>query len=80
MIELEFTVEEVTSALYDFCGGKPHGLDGMTISSRIPLKVDVLRLLCDFFHLGKFVASLNATFIRLILKKANSKNISLGIH
>ena len=36
---------------------------------------DVIRMFAEFFSLGRFVASLNAMFIGLILKKANAENI-----
>ena len=35
----------------------------------------MLRIFSEFFSSGKFVTSLNASFIGLILKKVNAENI-----
>ena len=61
------------------CGDKSLGPDGMTMaflqSNRATLKEDVLNMFAEFYSSGKFVASLNSTFIGLIPKKARVVNI-----
>jgi len=67
------------TAWQGICGDKSPGPDGMTMAF-LPanwdtLRSDVLRMFSEFYHTGKFVASLNATFIGLIPKKANAEDI-----
>jgi len=77
--ESDFLEEEIINSDHDSCGDKSLSLDGMTMAfpqaNWDTLRGDVLRMFSEFFHTGKFVASLNATFIELILKKANAENI-----
>ena len=53
--------------------------DGMTMTflqaNWDTLRSDVLRMFSEIYHTGKFAASLNATFIGLIPKKANAEDI-----
>ena len=78
-LESDFSEEEIFKTLHDCCGEKSPDPDGMTMAflqaNWDTLRGDVLRMFSEFFHTGKFVASLNATFIELILKKANAENI-----
>ena len=78
-IERVFTEEEVNKALLDCCSDKAPGLDGMTTaflqSNWTMVKIDIMRIFSEFFSSGKFVSSLNATFIGLILNKVNAENI-----
>jgi len=75
-IEMPFS-EEVTKALLDCCGDR--GPDSMTMAflqgNWDTVSRDVMRMFAKFFSSGRFVASLNATFIGLIPKKPNAKNI-----
>ena len=61
-------------ALHNCCGDKSLGPDGNTMAflqaNWDTLRSDVLRMFS-----GKFVASLNATFIGLIPHNANAENI-----
>ena len=65
--------EEVWSVLKDMNGEKAPGLDGYTVAlwqySWASVKTDVMAVFKDFFELGKFVKSLNSTFIVMIPKK-----------
>ena len=78
-LQSEFSEEEILKALHDCCGDKAPGPDGMTMAflqaNWDTLRSDVLRLFLEFYHKGKFVSSLNATFIGLIPKKANAEDI-----
>ena len=60
-------------------GTKPPSLDGVTMaflqSNWNIVETDVIRMFSEFFSLRKFVTSLNVTFIDLIPKKVNAKNI-----
>ena len=79
LLEQAFTEEEVVKALLDCCGDKAPGPDGMSMaflqSNWDTVRVDVMRVFSEFFSSGRFVRSLNATFIGLIPKKANAENI-----
>ena len=72
-MELPFTTEEVLYALTDMNGDKAPGPDGFTIafwqSSWEVVKDDVMRMFKEFYELGKFVKSLNNSFIVMIPKK-----------
>jgi len=72
-IEMPFS-EEVTKALLDCCGDKTLGLDNMTMAflpdNWYTISGDVMRMFAKFLSSERFVASLNATFIGLIPKKA----------
>ena len=76
---MDFSEEEVFKALDGCCGDKSPGPDGMTMAflqaNWDTLRSDVLRMFLEFYHTGKFLASLNATFIGLIPKKANAEYI-----
>ena len=59
--------------MQQFCGDKASGSDGMMMAflkdSWDTLKVDILRMSMELHCTGKFVKSVNATFISLIRKK-----------
>jgi len=78
-LELPFTEEEVLKALSECYGDKALGPDGMMMAflkhNWVTLKGDVMKMFAEFFASGKFVASLNSTFIALILKKARAIDI-----
>jgi len=78
-LELPFSEEEVSKALSDCCGNKSPAPVGMTMaflqSNWATLSGDIMGMFTDFFSSGKFVASLNSTFIGLIPKKAGATNI-----
>ena len=81
-IEMPFNEDEVIKALLDCCGGKFPKANGMTMtflqSNWAILSRDVTSMFTEFFSLGKFVASLNTTFISLITlipKKVDTDNI-----
>jgi len=73
-IKKPFSEDEVSKALLDCCGDKSLSPDGMTMaflqSNWATLRGDVMSMLAEFFSSGKFVASLNTTFIGLIPKEA----------
>jgi len=81
-IEKPFSEEEASNALFDCCGEKSTGLVGMTMaflqSNWATLSCDVMSMFAEFFSWGKFVASLNITFIPLIPKKAGAVNIKIS--
>ena len=78
-IEMPFSEEEVTKALPDCCGDKAPRPNGMTMAflqgNWDTVSGNVMKMVTEFFSSGKFVASINATFIGLIPKKANAENI-----
>jgi len=79
VIEMPFSEEEVTNALLDCCGDKAPGPNGMTMAflqgNWDTVSGNVMKMVTEFLSSGKFVASINATFIGLIPKKANAENI-----
>jgi len=76
---MPFSEEEVAKTLLDCCRDKAPRPDGMTMAflqgNWDTVSGDVTRMFVEFFSSGRFVASLNATFIGLIPKKANAENI-----
>ena len=81
ILERQFDKEEITKALFDCCGDKAPGPDGMTMAflqaNWDVVRGDVLKMFSEFHLNGKFVASLNTTFIGLIPKKADAQNCLL---
>ena len=67
------------NALNDLNGDKAPSLDGYTVafwkSNWGTVKEDVLKLFKDFFETGKFVRSLNTTFIVLVPKKCGVEDL-----
>ena len=78
-LELQFTEAEVFKALNDLNGDKAPGPDGYTVafwqSNWGTVKKDVLKMFMDFFEMGKFVRSLNTTFIVLVPKKCEAEDL-----
>ena len=70
---MPFLIEEVFHALSDLNGDKALGSDGLTTAfgqhTWDIVKEDVMRMFTDFYETGKFVRSLNTTFLVLIPKK-----------
>jgi len=79
VMERAFIEEEVVKALFDCCGDKAPSPDGISMaflqSNWNTVRIDVMGMFYEFFSSGKFVRSLNATFIGLIPKKVNAENI-----
>jgi len=78
VLEMQFD-EEVIRALHNSCGDKAPGSDGMTTTflqaNWDAVRGDVLTMFSEFYTCGKFVASLNGTFIGLIPKRTDAQNI-----
>ena len=78
-LELPFTGEEVRAALYELNGEKAPGPDGFTVAfwqfSWNTVKREVMAAFKDFFDTGKFVKSLNSTFIVMIPKKEGAEDL-----
>jgi len=79
VLEMQFDEEEVVKALHECCGDQAPGPNGMTIvflqENWDTVRGDMLTMFSKFYSNGKFVASLNATFTRLIPKRADTHNI-----
>ena len=71
-----FTEEEVLVALKDLNGDKALGPDGFTVvfwqSSWDIVRGEVMGMFTDFFANGKFVCSINSTFLVLIPKEGGA--------
>ena len=78
VLELPFSKEEVFRALHELNGEKTYGPDGYTAAfwqfSWDTIKDDVMTTFRDFFSTGKFVKSLNSTFIVMVPKKEGANN------
>ena len=78
-IKIPLSEEEVTNAFLNCCGDKAPEPDRMTMAflqgNRDIVSGDVMIMFIEFFSSRRFVASINATFISLIPKKANAENI-----
>lgn len=79
-LERPFTREEVKNAVMDSDGDKAPGPDGFTLAffkeNWSLVEDDVMALFDEFHSSGKFVRSMNSTFICLIPKKKGAENIS----
>ncbi|RVW23505.1 Transposon TX1 uncharacterized 149 kDa protein [Vitis vinifera] len=79
-LEESFSVDEVFSALSDLNGDKAPGPDGFSLAlwqfCWDFVKDEVLGFFKDFFERGKFVRSLNTTFLVLIPKKCGAEDLS----
>ena len=77
-LELPFTIEEVVFALLKLNGEKAPRPDGyMTAFWQFSwdiVKEEVMGVFMDFFVTGKFVKSLNSTFIVTVTKKEGADN------
>ena len=78
-LEEAFTEEEVFSALSNLNGGKASGLDGFSLSFwqfRWDFaKEEIMGFLKEFHEHGRFVRSLNSTFLVLVPKKAGAEDL-----
>ena len=78
-LEEVFTEDEVFSALSDMNGDKAPGPDGFSLSfwqfSWEFVKVEVMGFFKEFHERGRFVRSLNSTFLVLIPKKAGAEDL-----
>ena len=78
-LEVSFTEEEVFSALLDLNGDKALGPNDFTVAfwqfSWDIVKKDVMDFFKDFHQHGRFVKSLNSTFLVLIPKKEGVEDI-----
>jgi len=76
LLEMQFDEEEINKALFDCCGDNASRTDDMTMAflqaNWDTVGGDALTMFSKFHMNGKFVASLNATFIGLIPKKADA--------
>ena len=74
-----FTEEELLAALKDMNVDKAPRPDGFTTafwqSSRDIVRGEVMGMFRDFFAAGKFVRSLNSTFLVLIPKKGGCRGL-----
>ena len=79
-MEVDFSEEEAFHALCELNGDKALGADGFTITfwlfSWDFVKDEVMGFFGEFYERGKFVRSLNTTFLVLIPKKEGSNNLS----
>ena len=71
-MEVQFS-EEVSVALKDLNVDKAPSPDGFTAafwqSAWLVVKEDIMKFFKDFFEIGKFVRSLNTTFLVMVPKK-----------
>ncbi|RVW54301.1 Transposon TX1 uncharacterized 149 kDa protein [Vitis vinifera] len=78
-LESPFTEEEVFNALLSCNGDKAPGPDGLSMAfwqfAWDFVKADVLCFFKEFYENGKFVKSLNATFLVLIPKKVGAEDL-----
>ena len=78
-LEVPFTEEEVHVALADMNGDKAPGPDGFTVAfwqfGRDVVKSDIMGLFRDFHEHGRFVRSLNSTFLVLIPKRGGVEEL-----
>ena len=78
-LEIPFSMEEMSSTLSVLNGDKAPGPDGLTVAfwqlCWDIVRDDVMRMFRDFHETGKFVRSLNATFIVMIPKKGGAKDL-----
>ncbi|WJZ80362.1 hypothetical protein VitviT2T_000290 [Vitis vinifera] len=78
-LESPFTEEEVYNALLSCNGDKAPGPDGLSMAfwqfAWDFVKEDVLCFFKEFYENGKFVKSLNATFLVLIPKKVGAEDL-----
>ena len=79
MLEAPFSEEEVFGALSDLNGDKAPGPDGFTMAfwqfSWSFLKEKVMGFFKDFHDQGKFIKSINASFLVLIPKKGGAEDL-----
>ena len=78
-LEIPFSEEKVFTALSDLDKYKALGPDNFTMAFWFfcwdVVKVDVMRFFRDFHEMGRFVKSLNATFLVLVPKKGGVEDL-----
>ena len=78
-MEIPFSKEEVFAALSDLGKDKALGLDGFTMAFWSfcwdVVKVELMGFFRDFHERGRFVKSLNATFLVLVPKKGGAEDL-----
>ena len=78
-LEVPFTEEEVRNALDDLNDEKAPGPNGYIAafwhSNWEIVKGDILNIFTDFHSIGKFVKSLNSTFIVMVPKKVGAEDL-----
>ena len=78
-LEIPFSEEKVFTALSDLDKYKALGPDNFTMAFWFfcwdVVKVDVMRFFRDFHEMGRFVKSLNATFLVLVPKKRSVEDL-----
>ena len=78
-LEIPFTEEEVFATLSDLVKDKAPGLDGFTMAFRLfcwdVMKVEIMSFFREFHEMGRFVKSLNTTFLVLVPKKGGAEDL-----
>ncbi|KAJ9682407.1 hypothetical protein PVL29_018343 [Vitis rotundifolia] len=78
-LEIPFSEEEVFATLSDLGKDKASELDGFTMAFWIfcweVVKVEIMGFFREFHERGRFVKSLNATFLVLVPKKGGAKDL-----
>ena len=78
-LEIPFTEEDVFAALLDLGKDKALGPDGFTMAFWFfcwdVMKVEIMGFFREFHERGRFVKSLNATFLVLVPKKEGAEDL-----
>ncbi|RVW33470.1 putative ribonuclease H protein [Vitis vinifera] len=78
-LEIPFTEEEVFATLSDLVKDKAPRLDGFTMAFWLfcwdVMKVEIMSFFREFHEMGRFVKSLNATFLVLVPKKGGAEDL-----
>ena len=78
-LEAPFPEEEIKTALFELRGDKAPGPDGFTAvlwqENWDTIKGETINMFKDFHNTGRFVKSLNTTFIVLIPKKGEAEDL-----
>ena len=78
-LEILFSEEEVFATLSDLSKDKAPSLDGFAMDfwlfCWVVVKVEVMGFFIDFHESGRFVKSLNATFLVLVPKKGGAEDL-----
>ena len=78
-LEEAFSIKEVVFALFDLNGDKAPGPDGYSLafwqSSWNLVKKEVMGFFREFHKHGRFVRNLNSTFLALVPKKGDAKDL-----
>ena len=78
-LEVPFTKEAISTTLFDLNGDKVPGQDGFTFAflqfSWEFVKDDSVGMFKEFHEQGRFVRSLNSTFLALIPKKGGGEDL-----